>query len=316
LTPSSWGRHWGIAITFFIASICALGIGQETAFAQTISRIVFSGNCGSEPWLTDVSAPDLKIARDKTLSGSLASLCANRLAVTEMPNFWCPVIVVGGTCQGNIDGKTTGEKSFPVSVSHPAFWNAPASITAKCEASGTCLSYRTITLPFGRSFIDSANMSALTVRNSFDLCTWSISRAISSSASTSRLLDSVSSAFDRRRSSVWMRASFRLKITSPIMPKAIAASIAAVSIRSQSEPYGSGKSARITSANTAAATNPAQPHSQRSHDDEASFSWVSVAFIVPFGKRHAGKEFRGFWTGVAIGALMFGLLFFVSHFYK
>ena len=70
------------------------------------------------------------------------------------------------------------------------------------------------------------------------------------------------------------------------------------------------------SANTAATTIPAHPHSQRSQDDEAFPNWASVAFIVPFGKRHAGKEFRGFWVGLAIGALMFGLLFVVNLFFK
>lgn len=33
--------------------------------------------------------------------------------------------------------------------------------------------------------------------------------------------------------------------------------------------------------------------------------------IVPFGRRHAGKGFKGFWVGVAVGALMFVALFAV-----
>jgi hypothetical protein len=60
---------------------------------------------------------------------------------------------------------------------------------------------------------------------------------------------------------------------------------------------------------TPTTTSPAHAHSQYSHDDDACSSWFSVAFIVPFGKRHAGKEFRGFWAGVGIGVLIFGFLF-------
>jgi hypothetical protein len=43
-------------------------------------------------------------------------------------------------------------------------------------------------------------------------------------------------------------------------------------------------------------------------------NWASVAFIVPFGKRHAGKEFRGFRVGIGIGALIFAALFIASIF--
>jgi len=63
-------------------------------------------------------------------------------------------------------------------------------------------------------------------------------------------------------------------------------------------------------------TAPAHPHSQRSHDDDADSNWFSLAFIVPFGKRHAGKEFRGFWVGAALVALIFVALFAVSFVIK
>lgn len=41
--------------------------------------------------------------------------------------------------------------------------------------------------------------------------------------------------------------------------------------------------------------------------------WSSLAFIVPFGKRHAGKEFRGFWVGLGLAALLFSLIFAASY---
>ena len=93
------------------------------------------------------------------------------------------------------------------------------------------------------------------------------------------------------------------------MPKAIAASAKDDPHLSRGESYVGWMAAINNSAITAITTNPAQPHSQRSHEDDAASSWSSVAFIVPFGKRHAGNEFRGFWVGLGVGALMFVLLF-------
>jgi len=34
---------------------------------------------------------------------------------------------------------------------------------------------------------------------------------------------------------------------------------------------------------------------------------------MPFGRRHAGKGFDGFWGGVGVGALMF-VIFFAVYF--
>lgn len=72
---------------------------------------------------------------------------------------------------------------------------------------------------------------------------------------------------------------------------------------------------RSTFCTIAKTTKPAQPHSHDAQDDDAFSNWPSLAFIVPFGRRHAGKEFRGFWVGLAIGALMFSLLFIAVYFY-
>jgi hypothetical protein len=66
--------------------------------------------------------------------------------------------------------------------------------------------------------------------------------------------------------------------------------------------------AMTISAITAATTIPAKPHSHPSQDDDALSNWASLAFIVPFGRRHAGKEFRGFWMGLSLGTIMFALL--------
>ncbi|MGH7007720.1 MAG: PAS domain-containing protein [Stellaceae bacterium] len=146
-----------------------------------------------------------------------------------------------------------------------------------------------------------ANSTIILPRSSAEICRHAV--AFTTSASIS---------FDLRRSSVWIPASFRPKITSPTIPRAITASPSATPHRSRHELYGGWTAAMINSAATAAATSPAHPHSHRPHDDDALSNWSSVAFIVPFGKRHAGKEFRGFWIGVAIGALIFALLFLVS----
>jgi hypothetical protein len=37
---------------------------------------------------------------------------------------------------------------------------------------------------------------------------------------------------------------------------------------------------------------------------------------MPFGKRHGGKEFRGFWEGLALGAVIFTLLFIGVYFFQ
>jgi hypothetical protein len=43
---------------------------------------------------------------------------------------------------------------------------------------------------------------------------------------------------------------------------------------------------------------------------ELSSNWFLVAYIVPFGKYHAGKgSFRAFLVGIGIGALVFAIFF-------
>lgn len=96
-------------------------------------------------------------------------------------------------------------------------------------------------------------------------------------------------SFERRRNSVWMLLSHMPRATSPTMPNAIAALVMADSLRNVL--YG-GSSQSITNS-VATATTTATPHqmTQRSHDADASSSWLSAALlIVPRGKYHAGKN--------------------------
>jgi len=71
-----------------------------------------------------------------------------------------------------------------------------------------------------------------------------------------------------------------------------------------------GRSPRLSLGMPSAA---AQPHSQVPQDDDALSNWSSLAFIVPFGNRHAGKEFRGFWIGLGLATFLFSLVFAASY---
>ncbi len=121
-----------------------------------------------------------------------------------------------------------------------------------------------------------------------------------------------SRSFDRLRNSVWYRPSILPNRTSPAIPNAIIASAIAVPHCSRNESYSGWMPAMINSATTPTITNPANPHSQVSQDSDARSNCASVAFVVPSGRRHSGKAFRGFWWGVGGGTLIFGLLFLMS----
>ena len=125
---------------------------------------------------------------------------------------------------------------------------------------------------------------------------------------------SASRLFDRVRNSVWIRASNLPKITSPTIPSATTASATVTPQWFQNESYAGWIYAIANSAIIPITTNPAQPHSHRPQDDDALSNWASLAFILPFGKNHAGKEFSGFWIGLGIGALIFAFLYVISVF--
>ncbi len=141
---------------------------------------------------------------------------------------------------------------------------------------------------------------------------WFSSSALARSAFAARSIASASFAFERLRNSVWIRESILPDTTSPTMPMAIQASVIADPHRQRLESYGGWTAAIITSTATAATTNPANIHSQNSNDDDAPSNSSLLAFIVPFGRRHDEKSFRGFWVGLLVSLLMFGTLFAVS----
>jgi len=140
--------------------------------------------------------------------------------------------------------------------------------------------------------------------NSARLRSASAARAL---ASATPIIAAASFSFDRPRSSVWCRPSILPNSTSPIMPNAIKASATAGPHLFHAELYGGCSPAMTSSANTATTTIAAHPHSHRSHDDDAFSTALSVAFIVPRRRYHAGNEFRGFWVGLLVGALLFAI---------
>jgi hypothetical protein len=97
------------------------------------------------------------------------------------------------------------------------------------------------------------------------------------------------------------------------MPIATAASATVVPIVFKPESYGGWIYAITNSAITAPTTTAAHPHSQVPQDDDAISNWASLAFVVPFGNRHAGKEFRGFWVGLGLTVLLISLIFAASY---
>jgi len=123
-------------------------------------------------------------------------------------------------------------------------------------------------------------------------------------------------AFDRFRSSVWMRLFHIVpSVISPTMPKATAASAIAGPHISKVESYGGWQIARKNSAITPTTTNAANHTPHRSQEDDASSSWLSAAFIIPFGSHHAGQNgFRDFLFAFAVWSLIFAILFSVLWF--
>ena len=202
---------------------------------------------------------------------------------------------------------SVGSKSHRKSAASPSFAGSPVSngvpeyVASLSRIAASC--------PLNTSRLDAryfANSSCASAAVRSALPARSCALAAASTAA-------LSSLFDLRRNSVWMRASSLPKASSPTIPKAIAASATAVPHLFHGESYDGWTIASTTSAITATRTSMTQPHSQRAHDASASSSWASLAFIVPSRKRHAGKEFRdGLLGGLAVGALIFGILLVVG----
>lgn len=135
-----------------------------------------------------------------------------------------------------------------------------------------------------------------------------------SSARAARSVAAVSLSVSRFRSSLWMWPFHIVpSTTSTVMPSAIIASVTAESVKK--ELYGGSTQASTTSAITASTTAPAPPRPQRSHDVDAFSNSLLLAYIVPFGRYHAGKgSFRAFLIGMGLAALMFLILYVLGVF--
>lgn len=206
--------------------------------------------------------------------------------------------------------------------SQRAFRKTESSITANAKGS-VPRPYVTI------SYLVPANGRNAAVRSS--CCFWdnwrganlALSFAVSNSAIAARsvAIEAFSCAYPASNSSWATRSSdlrlnspslacpMRANMTSPATPNAITAPAITFPQRSKTEPYGGLAHAMKTSATTAAPTRPPQRHPHRSQDSDDASNSVSLAFITPFLRNHAGKGFRGFWEGLGAGTLMFAILF-------
>jgi hypothetical protein len=76
--------------------------------------------------------------------------------------------------------------------------------------------------------------------------------------------------------------------------------------------YGGSTQAMINSITTETTTNAPHKIPHRSHDDAASSSWFSAAFIRPFRRYHAGKNgFRTFLLAMMFWSVMYAILFWL-----
>jgi hypothetical protein len=209
----------------------------------------------------------------------------------------------------------------PIWLVTPASANTVARASAYINASGSPFWYSKNNLSDGAISFSDLTISAL-LSGEIDrhaVIRWSsavLSRASAASFSSlaARSIASSTRLFDRFRSSVWMRLFRAPNLTSPTIPNATRALAAADPHCSKNESYNGWIPAIRNSATTPATTNPANQTPHCSHDDDAASSWLSVAYIVPSGRYHAGKRtLRAFLMGVGFGAVMFAILFAVNY---
>jgi hypothetical protein len=131
----------------------------------------------------------------------------------------------------------------------------------------------------------------------------------SSCASSASLVVSATFSSDLRLSSLSRLNAILLNWISPETPSATKELETTDPHLSQKESYEGWIPASITSAIRPTTTSPPQSQPQDSHDSPDSSRSPSLAFLTPFLRRHAGKGFRGFWIGIAIGSLIWALLF-------
>jgi hypothetical protein len=118
------------------------------------------------------------------------------------------------------------------------------------------------------------------------------------------LFASATFSSDLRLSSFWRNPAICPNLISAATPTATRLSAIAEPHCSQNESYGGWIAAMRTVATTPTNTNPPPTHSQFSQDSIDFSTSSSLALIMPFGRRHAGKGFRGFWYGIAAGGLV------------
>jgi hypothetical protein len=128
-------------------------------------------------------------------------------------------------------------------------------------------------------------------------------------ASSARALASTAFSSDLRLNSFWRSPAIWPNLISKATPIATKPLAMDDPHWSKTESYGGWKAAIASSATTPITTRAPPNHSQRSHDSMDFSSSSSLALISPFGRRHAGKGFSGFWIGLAVGALIWLLLF-------
>jgi hypothetical protein len=147
-----------------------------------------------------------------------------------------------------------------------------------------------------------------TVR-SVALAAFSVALMAAAFASEARISAAATFSSDLRFNSFWRSPAICPNLISKATPIATTLLARDEPHCSQKESYGGCSAAMATSAITPTTTKPPPNHSHRSHDSMDSSSLESLALVMPFGRRHAGKGFKGFCGGVGVGALMFIALF-------
>src|SRR6202167_5809204 len=117
-------------------------------------------------------------------------------------------------------------------------------------------------------------------------------------------LASTAFSSDLRLNSSWRSPAICPNLISIATPIAIRLFARAEPHCSKNESYGGWRAAIATSAITPATTRKPPHRSQRSHDPIERSKSPSLALIMPFGRRHAGKGLvGGFWAAITISLL-------------
>ena len=234
-------------------------------------------------------------------------------ASSVIPNGWAPITAsIGRKCW-------SPETGVHISTVHPDCRSQAVIDIMRNNPSGASLQYKMLTLPTGWPTSCSENRFIFNERGPI----WARSSSIRSSAafvwdhasaalalaSAACLLAFAAVSSDLRFSSFWRSPAICPSLISSATPIAIKLLATDEPHCSQKESYGGCIAAIATSAITPTTTSPPPNHSQRSHDSMDFSNSESLAFIVPFGRRHAGKGFAGFWAGIGVGALIFIVLF-------